>query len=285
MTFLYKAKQHAIDLTATVMGYVAYLLVYHLFRYRRPVVADNLSHAMPDLNDRELRQLENASYRHLGRMGAEILLSPLLSREDFSRRVTFRNLDLLESAARASNQVIVLLIHQGNWEWVLGSASASLSVAVDPVYKTLHSPFWDRYMLRMRSRFGASPIPLADVGRNVVRARSKQRIIALVADQSGPRVGGYWTHFLNRPASFYRGAEKLARGLSLPVFFAQCRRSRPGYYEVEFLEMSTPPAPEEEDGITQAFIAHAERSIRSQPETYLWTNRRWKRKPPASRAS
>jgi KDO2-lipid IV(A) lauroyltransferase len=284
MTFLRRAKQHAIDLIAAALACVAYVLVYHLVRYRRQVVADNLSHAMPDLNDAELRRLQKASYRHLGRMGAEILLSPLLSREDFSRRVTFRNLDLLESAARASNQVIVLLLHQGNWEWILSSASASLSVPVDPVYKTLHSPFWNRYMLRIRSRFGASPIALADAGRNVVRARNRQRIIGLVADQSGPRVSGYWTDFLNRPASFYRGAEKLARSMDIPVYFAQCRVCRPGYYEVEFLTVSTPPHAARDDEITRTFVAYAERSIRLQPRSYLWTNRRWKRKPPEPKA-
>jgi KDO2-lipid IV(A) lauroyltransferase len=102
----------------------------------------------------------------------------------------------------------------------------------------------------------------------------------MIADQAGPKHGGYWTNFMNRPASFYRGADKLAQTLELPVLFAQCRKLATGRYEVEFHEISRPPHPDDGDTILQRYISMAEAVILEQPETFLWTNRRWKKTPP-----
>lgn len=203
-----------------------------------------------------------------------------MSEEEFIDRMRFSNMDLLERATEGfEKQVIILLIHQGNWEWMLHGAMAQMPVSVDPVYKKLHSEFWQDYMLATRSRFGASPMALDQVGRDVIRGRKKKRLIVMLADQAGPRKGGYWTSFLNRPASFYRGAEKLAQALKVRVLFAQCRKIDRGRYQVEFHELDD-RSPMEEDRLLENYVRFAEQVIAEQPETYLWTNRRWKKKPP-----
>ena len=102
----------------------------------------------------------------------------------------------------------------------------------------------------------------------------------MLADQAGPRDGGYWTEFLNRPASFYRGADKLAQALKIPVLFAQCHRGARGHYEIEFHEISLPPHDADSELILERYVRQAEACIGESPETYLWTNRRWKKQPP-----
>ena len=174
----------------------------------------------------------------------------------------------------------MLLIHQGNWEWMLHAARTHLPLPADPVYKPLHSRFWDEFMLRSRSRFGATPMTIDNIAREVIRGRRRKRMIVMLADQAGPRDGGYWTEFLNRPASFYRGADKLAQTLKIPVLFAQCRRVATGRYEVEFHPVSLPPHDDDGDRILERYVALAERFIAEQPESYLWSNRRWKKAPP-----
>jgi KDO2-lipid IV(A) lauroyltransferase len=260
-----------------------YLLLYHVFRYRRAIVRDNLRHAFPEYTDSARRRIEKDSYRHLARLFLEILRGTRMREEEFAQRVSFANLELLQRATdNWEKQAIVLLIHQGNWEWLLHGAMAQLPVSVDPVYKTLHSESWDRYILEARSRFGAEPMTLDGVARAVIRGRGRRRLIGMVADQSGPRHGGYWTSFLNRPASFYRGAEKLARSLQLPLIFAQCRLLRTGHYEIVLHELSLPPHEGDDDDLLDSYVRMAEEVIAEQPETYLWTNRRWKKQPPAA---
>lgn len=258
-----------------------YLLLYHVVRYRRATVRENLRHAFPKLSAAERRDIEKRSYRHFARILFEILRSTRMSRDEFTRRVRIANPELLREATdNWQRQAIVMLIHQGNWEWLLHGAMAQLPVSVDPVYKALHSPFWNRFMLDARSRFGAEPMTLESVGRAVLRGRGKKRIIAMIADQSGPRFGGYWTDFLNRPASFYRGAEKLAQSIKLPLLFAECRLVRTGYYEITFHVLSMPPHTDTGEDMLESYVRCAERAIARQSWTYLWTNRRWKKQPP-----
>ncbi|MEE4277031.1 MAG: lysophospholipid acyltransferase family protein [Halieaceae bacterium] len=266
---------------AQALSSLAYLLAYHLLRYRRATVRENLAQAFPQKTVGERLQIERAFYRYFCDLLLEILRSTRMPSAAFAEGVSFRNPELLfEVTNQLSSQAILLLIHQGNWEWSLHSAMQHLGAPVDPVYKPLHSPFWDQLILEARSRFGATPMTIASVGREVVRGRGRRRLIALLADQAGPRHGGFWTEFLGRPASFYRGPEKLARALALPLLFAQCRRLSRGRYEIEFHLISLPPHDSEGDALLKAYVDLAQRCIAEQPETYLWTNRRWKKKPP-----
>ncbi|WOJ92706.1 lysophospholipid acyltransferase family protein [Congregibacter variabilis] len=262
---------------------VMYLLLYHLFRYRRGTVRDNLSWAFPQKSEAERKQIEKASYRHLCNLFMEILSSTRLPQAEMADRVSFTNPEVLAGVTNNfDKQAIVLLIHQGNWEWILHAAMFKMGISVDPVYKTLHSPLWNQYMLDARSRFGASPMPIDRVGREVIGGRKRKRLIAMLADQAGPKAAGYWRQFLNRPASFYRGADKLAQALDIPVVFAKCRRVETGRYEVLFEEISLPPHPADPQRILELYVLAAEAAIAEQPETYLWTNRRWKKTPPES---
>lgn len=263
-----------------IAGPAAFVL-YRVFRYRRETVRTNLLNAFPNLSEAERRKIEKDHYRHLANVFFEVLRSTRMSRAEVARRVSIRNLQMLRDVTdNFQKQVIVLLIHQGNWEWVLHGVMIQVPIPVDAVYKELHSEFWDQYMLEARSRFGGHPMALSNVARAVISGRAQKRIIGIIADQSGPRSGGYWTEFLERPASFYRGPEKLARALDLPVLFLQCRQIRTGYYEIEFHELSLSPKTENEDDIIERYVRKAEQVITEQPHTFLWTNRRWKKKPP-----
>jgi KDO2-lipid IV(A) lauroyltransferase len=263
------------------LAWLSCLILYRVVRYRRKTVRENLEHAFPGKTRDEIAAIEKAAYRHLANLVFEIIRSTRMRRDEFRQRVRFDNEDLLARVTgNYSRQAIILLIHQGNWEWTLHSAMATLPVPADPVYKPLHSPFWERYMLDARSRLGARPMAINSVAREVVRGRRRKRLIVMLADQAGPRRSGYWTNFLNRPASFYRGADKLARSLQLPVLFARCRRESTGHYSIRLHEISLPPHDSNPQSILEAYVRMAERFIAEQPETYLWTNRRWKKAPP-----
>lgn len=266
---------------AYALSDVIFFLLFYVFRYRRSVVQENLLHAFPDRTDTERKHIERDSYRHFCDLVTEILRSTKMSQAEFVQRMEYQNIELLaEVTNNFERQAIVLLIHQGNWEWMLHSVMAQLPISVDPVYKSLHSEFWNTFMLEARSRFGATPMTIENVGREVIRGRKRKRLIVMLADQSGPKNGGYWTQFLSRPASFYRGADKLAQTLKIPVVFARCEKRSRGHYSVELSPLSMPPHADSENDILRRYVERAESSIAEQPFSYLWTNRRWKKQPP-----
>ncbi|MFN2327562.1 MAG: lysophospholipid acyltransferase family protein [Chromatocurvus sp.] len=265
---------HALYLLSNVLSF----LLYRMIRYRRQVVRENIAAALPDRSAPEQRRIERSFYRYLADLVVEVIAASTLPRSAFMSRVTLRNPELFKTVISGrQTPVIVLAIHQGNWEWMLHAAALALDTPIHAVYKPLHSARWDAFAVAMRSRFGSSPLPMQRAFRSVLRHRNRQGAYALVADQSASR-HGYRTRFLGREAIFYRGAEQMARAVDAPVVFIQCRRLARGRYEAVFHSLSIPPHEGGENTITERYIACAEQCIREQPETYLWSSRRWRRK-------
>lgn len=260
-------------------GVLSFLL-YRALRYRRRVVRENIASALPDRSVAAQRRIERAFYRYLADLLLEVIAASALPRSAFTSRVTLRNPQVFEAAIRDRGApMLVMAIHQGNWEWMLHAATLSLDTPIHAVYKPLHSPRWDAFAVAMRNRFGSTPLPMQRAFRSVLRNRHRSIAYALVADQSASR-HGYRTQFLGREATFYRGADQMARAVDAPVIFIQCRRLGRGRYEAVFHSLSMPPHHCPENAITERYIALAERCIREQPETYLWSSRRWRRKAP-----
>ncbi len=265
------------------LAWPGYLLLYYLAGYRKTVVRQNLSQAFPEKSSREITLLAKQFYLQLVQVALEILRTRRMSAADIRRRVSVVNPQLLREYSNDFQQpVIVLAIHQGNWEWMLHGVKLHLDIPIDPVYKPLHNKTLDRLMFEIRSQFGSRPITMATAARDILRRRREFRLFVLVADQAPIATERcHWLPFLNREAAFYAGGESIATMTGHPVLFAQCRRRTRGYYEVEFREVAKPPYRQGEQRITARFVELAEAAIRSEPQSWLWSNRRWKRHPPA----
>ena len=264
------------------LAWPGYLLLYYLAGYRKNVVRQNLSQAFPDRSPQEITLLAKQFYLQLVQVALEILKTRRMSAADIRRRVSVVNPQLLEEYSCGFKQpVIVLAIHQGNWEWMLHGVRLHLDIPADPVYKPLHNKTLDQLMFEIRSQFGSRPITMAAAARDILRRRREFRLFVLVADQApieGERC--HWLPFLNRDAAFYEGGESIALMTGHPVLFAQCRRRARGYYEVEFREVARPPYNQGDHHITARYAQLAEAAIRSEPQSWLWSNRRWKRQRP-----
>ena len=262
-----------------LLAWFGYLLAYYVAGYRKAVVRQNLEQAFPDKSAKEITVLAKKFYRHLMNLTFEVVKAHDMSETEFRRRMLVRNPEMLLNATRdKTRSVIVLTLHQGNWEWMLHGASLALGVPIDPVYKPLHSKTWDTFALETRSRFQSQPIAMDEASRNILKNRRKFRLFVMVADQAPiERETTYWTDYLNKEAAFYLGGEKIAQLTRFPVLFAQCRLLSTGHYELEFKELAEPPYDKHSHDILDRYVALAEAAIREQPHTFLWSNRRWKR--------
>lgn len=261
------------------LAWLCYLLLYHVFRYRRDVVRNNLANAFPEKPAAERKQLEKTFYRRLCQVALEIIKARRMPADAFLERARIVNPQMLEQYSEGfSKSVIVLTIHQGNWEWMLHGATTHFQIPIDPVYKPLHNKSADKMIYEIRSQFGSRPLSMDESVKDIIRRRREFRIFVMVADQSPIRSErGYWTRFMNQEANFYLGAETIAKMTRFPVLYAQCRRVRTGYYEIEFKELAKPPYDKASNDITDRYVELAEQAIRAEPESWLWSNRRWKR--------
>src|SRR5690606_35358114 len=138
-------------------------------------------------------------------------------------------------------------------------------------------------MLDCRSRF-SHPIAFKDTGREMLRRKGELRIFARAADQSPFKKDKqrHWHDFLGEPAAFYLGPQKLDEAMQFPVIYIAMTKLRRGYYRATFELLAEPPHAKGGSAIIDAYIEAVERSIRAQPETWLWSNRKWKHQAPTA---
>lgn len=256
-----------------------YFFTYYIFKYRRKVILGNLHKAFPEKDKKEIEVICQKFYRHLCDLVVEILKVLSLSEKELSARAQIVNLDLPLDRIKAGKSIIVLAGHLCNWEWLLSACMINAKVPTDAVYKPLSSKFSDRLMLKIRSKFGASPVTMKDTLREQIKKKNIPHALAMVADQTPLKSEiQYWTTFFNQETPYYVGADKISKMMDMPVFFAGMKKVKRGAYEIRFTEI----APDSTDGnefpYTEGYNRLLEKEIRTQPEHWLWSHRRWKHK-------
>jgi len=259
-------------------GYVAYVFVYRILRWRRKLAATNLANAFPDRSKAERDDILRQSYRNLGHTLAEALWGYAASAEALTSRVRFVNPELITQYTAHGRSVVLLAAHFCNWEWLLLTAGGVLRVPIDAVYKPQRVTSVDTFLKNARSRFGGNPIPLQSFMFEVMKRRNDVRAYALVADQT-PKHNEekYWTTFLHQDTAFFVGPDRIARILKAPVFYVAMRREGPGRYCVELKLLAEPPyARDAGPEIVERYARMLEEEIRRSPADWLWINRKWK---------
>ena len=268
MSFLFRVVSWLPFFLLYPLSWVVYVLLYYVSGYRKAVVKQNLERAFPEKSAKEITVLRKKFYRQLAMVALEIMKAGGMQKEDFLERMKIRNPELLASYSKDfSESVIVLTIHQGNWEWMLHGAVAGFGIPIDPVYKPLHNEAVDKLIYDIRARFGSRPLSMEESTKDIIKRRREFRIFVMVADQAPIRAErSLWTQFMNQEAAFYLGTEILAKMTKFPVLFAQCHRMSPGHYELEFHEVAQPPYEKESHEIIERYIELAEMAILNEPE-------------------
>ena len=256
---------------------VMFVLGFYLVRYRYQVVRHNAMKVFPDMEARAQHQMIKAFYRNLCDFAMESLKGMSISPEEIKRRVVIRDKQEVEKYFSQGQSVIILTTHQFNWEWLLFASCLQLSAPLNPIYKKLNNRYYDKLMLKTRSRFGAAPIEMQDTLAEMMRRKSSVNGFGLVADQI-PLAGAekYWTTYLNQETAFYVGPEKVAQMTKYPVVFAGSRKLKRGHYEVYFKTIAEAPYDKSKHEILDQYILEAERLFFEQPHNWLWSHRRWK---------
>ncbi|NNE02797.1 MAG: lipid A biosynthesis acyltransferase, partial [Eudoraea sp.] len=66
--------------------------------------------------------------------------------------------------------------------------------------------------------------------------------------------------------------------------FMKVSKVKRGYYQVEFIPITTHGKETKEHEITEQFLRLTEQQIKERPEHYLWTHRRWKHRKKAPKS-
>jgi len=255
-----------------------YLLMYHVAGYRKKVVFDNLEKAFPEYDRTEIKRCAKKFYHHLSDVILESAVFHFYTESKALNRLSFKNPELLDDLYKKGKQVMAVVGHYGNWEYI-----AALGLHIEypslAIYKPLRNRYFDRMVQKNRRAFGVIPVPMAKIGRKLIEYhRSGTPVLTLFLADQRPQYHQiqYWTKFLGRDTPLFLGTEKLARKLDAAVIFLKYRKLRRGRYEVEAELICESPEELKPYEITERHVRILEGMIREEPAYWLWSHHRWK---------
>ncbi len=264
---------------------VAALVIRIAWPIRR-IGLTNLAIAFPEKSAAERYAILVASYRNLGRMIAECAHLAALTpanvratvRIDDDRIWTGEILPHLERQG-----ILVLTGHFGNWE-LFAYAYGLYGHPVSLVHQTIKNPLVDGYVERLRSGGGTRLFRKQEAARAVLRALKERAIVVLPLDQNQSRRAGVFVDFFGLPANTSEGLARIALRTDAPIFpVFLVRDGVSARHRIVFLPRVEIASMADRDlaarELTQRCTAVLESMIRTHPDHWLWTHKRWRTRP------
>ena len=254
-------------------------LLYHVFKYRRKVVSENIAKSFPNLDEKERISIEKQFYNNFCDSFIETIKLLSMSEKQLQSHIT-ADYSELEKILAENQNCHIYLGHQFNWEWAnahVASAFKNKNIAV--AYKPLSSKSFNDLMLKIRSRFGSKMVSSKNMKKEMEIFKDKQHVLILVADQNPNKpIKSFWTSFLSQQTAFISGSELYSASHKTPILFAKIIREKRGHYKFVLTPIFNFSDEYKIGSITNIFSKKLENAIKINPENYLWSHKRWKHK-------
>ncbi len=259
-----------------------YLIVYYIIGYRKKIVRMNLLHSFPEMSVKERQQIERKFYHFFCDLFVETVKEIWFNENQIKQRMSYENLDAILAQHSKGKSVMIMTAHYGNWEWTLGyPLFLTRNFMSNPIYQRQTNLKFNNLINKMRSKFGANLIERNDLLRTMYQLKKAEKpgSFWMISDQSPVGSGVHtWMNFLNQDTAVITGTEQLAKKFDYPVFYAEISRIKRGYYHCEFVAVSLNPTETLGSEITTKYMQLLEKSIKKNPEYWLWSHNRWKYK-------
>lgn len=257
-----------------------YLVAGRLVRYRHRVIWNNLKSSFPEKSEQELLVIERGFYRWFCDYLVETIKLMTMSRRQLMKRMTFTGMEEFNQILSEGQSVAVYLGHLGNWEWITALPYWAPGSLCCQLYHPLENEYFDRLFKFVRERQGALCIPMQESLRKIIRFSREGRplVVGYISDQT-PFWWNihHWVDFLHHDTPVLTGAERIVRHTGQAFVYGDVTRVGRGHYncEMRVIRRETRGLPDYE--ITDLYFKELEKSVRRQPEIYLWSHNRWKR--------
>lgn len=258
-------------------GTVALILQY-LLRYRRRVIRQNLENAFRYSRPGEIRRDLRAYYRFLAKVIRQTLVGP--TTRSLKKRMHYVHHPALDTWLAEGKSVLITFGHIGNWEWAGSHVGLVYPDQVCALYRKIKNPWVDRLMYNRRSMQVNYLVEVGQIGELLRLMKRKPILVLMLSDQNpGNDQGIIWAPFMGRQTAFVNGPESLALKYRLPVVYMNIQPLPKGHYELRCETIFNGSEPVETGEITRRFAMALEKNIRHSRIEWLWSHRRWKRKP------
>lgn len=258
---------------------MVYFIVYHIARYRRKTVSENLRLVFPEKSSEEIANIRKKFYKHMVDMFLEMIKSITISNDELKKRFEFTNLEEIVKIRSMNKSIIVACGHYASYEWMNSLQLYGLDYRAFGIYKKIRNPHFDKLVKDIRGRYDGTLISTSKATKTITQNQKNGilGVYAMIADQS-PKLSRSraWANFMGIGVPVFTGTEKLSRNLDMAVVYLHVEKVKRGYYQATFKTLTYDPKAEPEFEITRRYFQELEAQIYKAPEYYLWTHKRWK---------
>ena len=253
-------------------------LTYYFSARNRRTALTNLSISMPELGERERRQLVKKHLSHMGQLAMEMGSVWLRGGDWLDKKiVSVSGAETFTARAKDAPGLLLLVPHSGNWE--VAGLYASRYVKTAAIYKAPKIPQLEPIMLRGRRLEGADVMPATPRGvMTVFRALDRGDLTMILPDQEPNRDGGEFAPFFGTQALTMTLVPKMIQKTGCEVLIGLAKRVRGGF-ELIYLEPDSRIYSGDEAEALAGLNASVETVAKMVPEQYQWEYKRFRKRP------
>jgi KDO2-lipid IV(A) lauroyltransferase len=267
---------------AGVLGGLAYVLLAE----DRRVAYANLDIVFGDTRTRrEKRRIVRATFHNLARNILSLLWSPRLSKENISQYAEFDEYDrgVYREMQSRGKGVIFICPHYGDWE-LMSHASGFAGATYTTVMEPTKNPAIEQTISRLRSVSGHSVVHPRFAVVKLFKAVSRGETIGVLVDVNARRGrGGVWLDFFGLPVFNSSAVAELAMRTGAAIMFGYAQELPGQRVRISFgPEIPVANTGNHEQDVrttSQRCLDECAKLIRQKPEDWMWTYKRWKRRP------
>jgi Kdo2-lipid IVA lauroyltransferase/acyltransferase len=229
------------------------------------------------------RRFERRYYEHLGLLVVEFLRLPTITRANQARFF-----DAKDDRARVralfdeGRGLICVAGHAGNWE-LAAHAAGLMGLPLRSVAKLSDHRALDAFVTALRESAGQQILDVRGSMWPMKKALDRKEAVGINIDQEA-RKDVVFAPFFGVAASTSNAPAMLHLRTRAPIMVVTVLRKAPLRYAMEVLDVirHAPTGDQEADvlAITTRINAAMEGALRRHPEQWLWSHRRWRRRPP-----
>lgn len=271
--------RQALPVLGSMLGGCAYACMP---RYRLVALA-NLRRAYGhEWDERQIRAVALASFRHLGTSLIEFFLrQPRITGEEVEREVRFEGQEHYEAALARGRGVVLITAHYGNWE-IMGPRLVRAGYRVSAISRVADDPGTESLIEGIRSNSGYTQIPRRLAARQGLAVLRRNEILAVLLDQNTLE-GGVFVPFFGLPASTATGPAVFALKTGAALIPTFSIRMADGSHLMRAWPPIYPACTGNRDrdirDLTARVTSVIEQQVRERPELWCWLHNRWKRQP------
>jgi KDO2-lipid IV(A) lauroyltransferase len=202
-----------------------------------------------------------------------------ISENELKKRFQIKNSEILDGMYRQNRSVILVGGHYNNWEIAAKGFDLNFKHQAVGIYSPMRDKFFEQKLNESRTEFGVEIVAKAFVPRAFIANRDRVTMTIFGADQSPTYSKGvHWMRFLNQETAVHVGTEVFAMKYNYPVVFIRIDKLRRGFYEGTIEIIAKNPDTLKKGEITELHTMCLEKVILENPQYWLWSHKRWKRK-------